>query len=64
MAIGYRNFEIKVIHLLLLEQVSPTSVATSRVPSPLHDNLTCNHKTFSNHRSSLEKDVSYICICI
>ncbi|XP_027912649.1 uncharacterized protein LOC114172257 isoform X1 [Vigna unguiculata] len=40
--------------------VSPTSVATSRVPSPLHDNLTCNHKTFSNHRSSLEKDVEQL----
>ncbi|XP_068467867.1 uncharacterized protein [Phaseolus vulgaris] len=41
-------------------EVSPTSVTASRVPSPLHDNLTRNKKTFSNHRSSLEKDVEQL----
>ncbi|CAJ1928533.1 unnamed protein product [Sphenostylis stenocarpa] len=40
--------------------VSPPSVRASRLPSPLHDKLTCNKKTFSNHRSSLEKDVEQL----
>lgn len=43
---------------------SPTSVRACRLPSPLHDNLTCmNKKTYSNessHRASLEKDVEQL----
>ncbi|KAK7406272.1 hypothetical protein VNO78_07895 [Psophocarpus tetragonolobus] len=39
---------------------SPPSVTVSRLSSPLHGNLTCNKKTFSSHRASLEKDVEQL----
>ncbi|RDX89168.1 hypothetical protein CR513_29139, partial [Mucuna pruriens] len=54
-----------VLHRIEKDQdeslASPTSVRASRLPSPLHDNLTCmNKKTFSSHRASLEKDVEQL----
>jgi len=51
------NFTRKIIHCF--EQVSPPSVSASRLRSPSHDNLSSvNNNTFSNHRATLEKDVS------
>ncbi|KAF7828426.1 Ternary complex factor MIP1 [Senna tora] len=63
-----RNMKISrggILHPKVKDQnesiVSPTSVRTSRLQSPLHDNVTyINKNPLLNHRASLEKDVEQL----